>query len=113
MECVTKRVWPVEMRRSAQSVAEYSICVAVVIAALFAMVTYTKRGLSGRYKDVVDSTLKAANNTTEYEPYYQKSEFEIGANKTIYQDIKQYGLQSSGFNDNVSVQGNITYPLPP
>jgi hypothetical protein len=99
------------MRRNAQSAVEYSICVAVVIAALMAMVTYTKRGLSGRYKDVVDSAVKAANNTSEYEPYYQKSKFEVKANRTVNQDVKENGAQLNRFNDTLSIKGNITYPL--
>jgi uncharacterized protein (UPF0333 family) len=106
-ECVRS----VKMRRNAQSVIEYSIGVAVVVAALIAMVTYTKRGLNGRFKDVVDSAAKAANNTTQYEPYYQQSDLEIKANKNISQDIKENGARLTGFNDTVNVTGNITYPL--
>jgi hypothetical protein len=66
------------LNRKGQNIAEYSILIALVIAAAVAMQTYVKRGLQGRVRDAVDYT---GNNTTagfsftgnQYEPYYASS----------------------------------------
>lgn len=53
--------------RAAQSVAEYSILVAVVVIAVGAMFVYAQRGLQGRYKDAVKAAQDAAGSG-QYEP---------------------------------------------
>ncbi|MBI3991047.1 MAG: hypothetical protein HY350_02750 [Candidatus Omnitrophica bacterium] len=60
----------------AQSVSEYSLCVAIVLIAAIAINVYVKRGLQGRYRDVTDAAIQAvrvnAGRTvnSQYEPYY-------------------------------------------
>lgn len=58
----------------AQSVSEYSICVAIIILAIAVMQVYVKRGLQGRYADVVDFATTKAQAHNQYEPYYQKED---------------------------------------
>jgi hypothetical protein len=76
--------------------------------AIFAMVTYVKRGISGRYADVVRATQKSAN-TVQYEPYYynstETSEVLQGANL----DIRNRGGQTKVFDSHVVSQGSESY----
>lgn len=58
----------------AQSVSEYTICVAVVILAVIATQSYLRRGLQGRYADLVDHTTASVSAQHQYEPYYINSE---------------------------------------
>ena len=82
------------LNRKGQNIAEYSILIALVIAAAVAMQTYVKRGIQGRIADVVDhapaiDTAGAGNttvtlnfNTKQYEPYYLDSEADVSADRT-------------------------------
>ena len=66
------------LNRKGQNIAEYSILIALVIAAAVAMQTYVKRGLQGRIADAVDHTGEGAEvggstltfSGQQYEPYY-------------------------------------------
>lgn len=84
----------VKIRLSGQSIGEYAVCLAVVLAALLSMQVYVKRGLQGRYKDVVGYATKQAYPLTQYEPYYVQDEY------TVSQDRK--------VNENIPGGGNIT-----
>lgn len=69
------------LNRKGQNIAEYSILIALVIAAAVAMQTYVKRGIQGRVADAVDHAPATDNiagqpiqfNTKQYEPYYLDS----------------------------------------
>jgi len=76
--------------RKAQGITEYSIIAAAIILGLVVMGTYIKRGLSGRYAEVVNATVKSAN-TTQYEPYYQDNKNIIQTEIKEKQDIKLKG----------------------
>ena len=54
------------LMRKGQSTAEYAIVIGLVIAAAVAMQVYVKRGIQGKVRDAVDTTLQAG----QYEPYY-------------------------------------------
>lgn len=43
------------MRNKAQSTLEYFVMIAVIVAALFAMQVYIKRGIQGKMRDSADS----------------------------------------------------------
>ncbi|MDD5465674.1 MAG: hypothetical protein PHP73_04990 [Candidatus Omnitrophica bacterium] len=93
--CIVNKI--TAMRR-AQSVAEYSICLALVLAALLGMQIYVKRGLQGRYKEAVDHAAKqaasAAQLTTspkQYEPYYVQDKFTVNQSKIVSEDIGHKG----------------------
>ncbi len=90
-------------RKRAQSLTEYSICLAIILIALITMNVYVKRGLQGRYYDTAkytywkvtkagfdaignDSTLSGAekqaktvefvkNFQLQYEPDYKESSY--------------------------------------
>ncbi len=97
-------------RRKAQSALEYTICVSIVLMAIIAMVTYVKRGVSGRYADVVRATVKSAN-TTQYEPYYYNSsaasKFTLDSNLVV----GNRGEQVRNFNSKIVSQGSESYSV--
>jgi hypothetical protein len=59
-----------QAKTKAQSIVEYGISVAVVILATIALQAYVRRGLQGRFVDVIATSTAAARATTQYEPYY-------------------------------------------
>jgi len=90
------------LNRKGQNIAEYSILIALVIAAAVAMQTYVKRGLQGRIADAVDHAPEAdlgdagtINFTTkQYEPYY------IDSSGTVVSD--------RSYTENLGARGEIT-----
>ena len=76
------------MRRlKAQSIGEYSICVAVIILSLITIQYYLRRGLQGRYADLVDHTTAQISTYSQYEPYYLSSD---GTTTDSTTDREQY-----------------------
>jgi len=71
------------LKNKAQSLTEYSICLAVVLIALITMNFYVKRGLQGRYRDLTDYTTAKALASKQYEPYYTDSEYTNKMGRTI------------------------------
>ncbi len=63
------------LKNRAQSLSEYSICLAVILVALITINFYVKRGLQGRYKDLVDKTTVTALAQGQYEPDYKESNY--------------------------------------
>ena len=89
-----------------QNVAEYSILIALVIAAAVAMQTYVKRSVQGRVKDASDARegvpvgLNFSWNSTQYEPYYVDScsSVQTAANRT--EDVTMDGATNrQGINE--------------
>lgn len=68
-------------RARAQSLSEYAIGMLVVILALIAMQVYVKRGLQGRYIDLVSQATARINQDSggisQYEPYYVTAQVTI------------------------------------
>lgn len=69
------------LSHKAQSLAEYSLVIALVFASILGMQIYVKRGLQARIKTFVDgatqgisSVAKLEKPLTQYEPYYTNSE---------------------------------------
>lgn len=90
----------------AQSVAEYSVCLALVLAALLGMQIYVKRGLQGRYKEVVDHAAKQAASPKQYEPYYVQDKFTVDQSKIVNEDIRHEGQTTRDFSeDSTAVKG--------
>ena len=90
-------------KRFGQSFAEYSIGVAVVMAALVAMSIYTKRSLQSRYADVVrGATEQFSENKSQYEPYYTNQTAVTQANSTATIDIEPEGASQRTFNESTS-----------
>lgn len=66
------------MMNKAQTLAEISVLLGVVVLAFTGMQVYIKRGLQARYKTSVDAAVSMAQKSAEeesgllqYEPYYQ------------------------------------------
>ncbi len=87
------------LNRKGQNIAEYSILIALVIAAAVAMQTYVKRGIQGRVADAVDNAPAAdlggagtINFTTkQYEPYYTESSGNVASDRAYTEDIGARG----------------------
>ncbi len=63
-----------------QNTAEYAILIALVVAAAVAMQTYVKRGMQGGIKFAVDKVKKTGSSTggtSQYEPYYLESSYDV------------------------------------
>ena len=85
--------------RSGQTMAEFALVLAFVIAAVIAMSLYVKRGLEGKIKDVTDDLgtgLSTTNHTSQYEPYYASSDYNVGQSQAG-QD--QYNTGGKVFRD--------------
>jgi len=92
--------------RKAQSVAEYSICLALILAALLGMQLYVKRGLQGRYRELVDHAAKQSASPKQYEPYYVQDQFTVNQSKIANEDIKYEGLTTrDSLEDSTVVKG--------
>ncbi len=64
-----------------QSLSEYSLCLAIILIAILGINIYVKRGLQGRYKDVVKDMTNAASAKAQYEPYY------VDVNSTVNRSL--------------------------
>jgi hypothetical protein len=77
--------------RKGQNIAEYSILIALVIAAAVAMQVYVKRGIQGKVADATDHTPDLAISgvgtldfkTPQYEPYYVQSAGAVSSNRAV------------------------------
>ena len=56
--------------RGGQSLLEHAIVLTTLLAAVFAMSAYAKRGLQARYRTLVDGAVQSIGAPTQYEPYY-------------------------------------------
>ena len=81
-----------------QNVAEYSILIALVVAAAVAMQTYVKRSVQARIKDAADArddgSLDGLNFTwksSQYEPYYVNSSANVSSTRTLGEDTVSLG----------------------
>ena len=87
------------LNRKGQNIAEYSILIALVIAAAVAMQTYVKRGIQGRVADATDYApvnMTVENelfsfNTKQYEPYYLQSAADVTTNRVLHEDVASRG----------------------
>jgi hypothetical protein len=86
-------------KRKGQNLAEYSILIAIVVAAAVAMQVYVRRGLQGRVADAVDhapTTDNVANapivfDTKQYEPYYLEKESNISSQRDYTENVATRG----------------------
>jgi len=91
--------------RKGQNIAEYSILIALVIAAAVAMQVYVKRGVQGRVADAVDYTGgTVANNLVDagsgtltfsgrqYEPDYVDTRANVSSNRGLVEQASASGV---------------------
>ncbi|MGE5309367.1 MAG: hypothetical protein ACM3OC_09800 [Deltaproteobacteria bacterium] len=83
-----------------QSVAEYAFGAAVIFLAFFAMVTFTRRGLQGRYKDVAEavSTAVPSVSVKPYEPAAVKSTLTSTSNSDANERTDPGGAKYRSFH---------------
>jgi hypothetical protein len=81
-------------KTKAQSLSEYTICLAGLLLAMVAMQVYVKRGLQGRYSDVVRHTTAQVNTSgkNQYEPYYRSEDFNNTEGANILENIQPQGI---------------------
>jgi len=112
------------LNRRGQNIAEYSILIALVIAAAVAMQTYVKRGIQGRVADAVDwapavdlgnATAGGAGtlnfSTGQYEPYYIDNDLVRSSGSNISEDASARGQITRTFakdTENKTGTENIT-----
>lgn len=88
------------LKRKGQNIAEYSILIALVIAAAVAMQVYVKRGIQGKVADAVDYAPTIAIDgvdanigvTKQYEPYYQQEASDTTSNFEHNEALGNRGL---------------------
>jgi len=98
-------------KRKGQNIAEYSILIAIVIAAAVAMQVYVRRGLQGRVADAVDhqpdlqildgtGSDSIAFTTKQYEPYYLEKEANITSDRSYDEEIASRGeIERTGIDE--------------
>jgi len=77
--------------RKAQNTAEYALLIALVVAGVIAMQTYAQRAMQARIHDAsiyMQTTTGQIGNSTQYEPYYMQSNYDVGTNSA---DSKRLG----------------------
>ena len=96
------------LNRKGQNIAEYSILIALVIAAAVAMQVYVKRGVQGRIADAVDhapDTGEVAGSaiqfsTKQYEPYYTQNLGNVNSTRDYTDNLGARGqTDRSGINE--------------
>lgn len=93
-------------RLKAQSVAEYSICIGIVIAAILGMQVIVRTILTGQYKEMVDCVTKQAASSPEYRPYYVEDTYRVKQSKITDEDIQGGGEVNRDFpDDTVDITG--------
>ena len=83
-----------------QALLEHAIVLTTLLAAVFAMSAYAKRGLQARYRTLVDGAVKAIRAPTQYEPYY------ASASSTATQDSTTTATYAPG--GTVTVNGSVS-----
>jgi hypothetical protein len=105
------------INRRGQNIAEYSILIALVIAAAVAMNTFVKRGLQGRVHDAVNHTGAAVPmgdigadfsfSTKQYEPYYANSTAVQTSARGSTETVDASGhIERTGIDERSAVKAN-------
>jgi hypothetical protein len=86
------------LNRKGQNIAEYSILIAIVVAAAVTMQVYVRRGLQGRVADTVDHApgITVADqplqfDTRQYEPYYVDSSADVDSSRDYTEALGERG----------------------
>ncbi|MCK5492001.1 MAG: hypothetical protein KAJ14_02695 [Candidatus Omnitrophica bacterium] len=86
-----------------QALAEYSIGLAVILSVAFGMQTYIRRGLSRRYKNVVNHVV-----SSQHKPYYVEERLQIKQSKRMSDKMKVGGGRERKYtDDSITVKGEI------
>ena len=96
--------------RKAQNTAEYALLIALVVAGVIAMQTYAQRALQARVHDAsifLSQSTNTIGNSTQYEPYYMTSNYDVGTNSIDQKGLGQ-GLITAGSSSNRTRTGGET-----
>ena len=97
--------------KKAQNTAEYALLIALVVAGVIAMQTYAQRALQARIHDVslymanADGGVAGIGNSTQYEPYYMATDYNMTDTSTQNKRLGQ-GLIGQ---DSVSNRTRVGY----
>jgi len=104
-----------------QALSEFTISLIIVIMVCFGVQIYVKRGLQGRYKDIVDEgTAPIALLYNAYDPYYQSSSTRVARDEIVRETMSRAGALRREFpasvydpatnmwSDSVAVNREIT-----
>ena len=104
-----------------QALSEFTISLIIVIMVCFGVQIYVKRGLQGRYKDIVDEgTAPVAQWYNAYDPYYQSSSTRVARDEIVRETMSRAGALRREFpasvydsttnmwSDSVAVNREIT-----
>jgi hypothetical protein len=92
----------------AQSLSEYIIFLTVIILAAIVMQVYVRRGLQGRYAEVVDFATTKAGAFRQYEPGNQQEDFKVTQSTDAKEKIDLAGvINRTIVKDEVTRKGEI------
>lgn len=80
--------------KKAQNTAEYALLIALVVAGIVAMQSYAQRALQARVRDSAQymaSQTNSLGSSVQYEPYYQKSDYQVTKN-SMSKQVQDEGL---------------------
>ena len=85
-------------RLRGQALSEFVISLVIILMACFGMQIYVKRGLQGRYYDVVqEGTAPIAALYKPYEPYYVASNTTVARDERIREKMEMSGALNKVF----------------
>jgi hypothetical protein len=96
--------------KKGQGTAEYAIVIGLVVAAAIAMQVYIKRGLQAKIKDGTDLLTSVTGDvagqtlasTSQYEPYYMHSDFDVERGEKSSEQTIQGGGVSRDLTEETS-----------
>lgn len=90
----------------AQSFTEYILFITIIVIATMTMQAYVRRGLQGRYADVVDAATTAARADKQFELRSHEEDFNVNQNRDARENINSAGAITRVItNDEVTRQG--------
>ena len=100
-----------------QSVAEYGIVLGLVVAAVAAMQVYVNRSFKAKIKDatdyaVADVDTMTKKSTTQYEPYYVNTGYDVTQDQKTQQTVTTTGVASTLVTDKTTRTGSSTTEAP-
>jgi Flp pilus assembly pilin Flp len=89
----------------AQSIGEYAIMVALVMAAILAMQVYVQRVLQSRYRAASQYLTNQIGAPSQYEPYYAQSDFMVSQQANASENLFLGGSVERLTNETTQRQG--------
>jgi uncharacterized protein (UPF0333 family) len=94
--------------KKAQQTAEYALLISLVVAAVIAMQTYAQRSIQAKIRDaavyLTDKT-STIGNSTQYEPYYLKSDYDVTRDETTTEILDAGNVRSDELSNRSRATG--------